>query len=77
MPLISGHNNARRLIRADFWGGLHRMFDDDRRNRKCGETTGHDPGHCRRSACAIRAPDSGFLVVVHRDRSDTGAVLAQ
>ncbi len=31
VPLISGHNNARRLIRADFWAALHRSFDDDRR----------------------------------------------
>jgi uncharacterized protein len=37
VPLISGHNNARRLIRADFWAGLHRMFDDDRRNRYAGK----------------------------------------
>ena len=36
VPLISGHNNARRLIRADFWVSLHRMFDDDRRNRYAG-----------------------------------------
>jgi hypothetical protein len=33
VPLISGHNNARRLIRADFWATLHRSFDDDRRAR--------------------------------------------
>src|ERR1700760_674571 len=37
VPLISGHNNARRLIRADFWAGLHRMFDEDRRNRYAGK----------------------------------------
>ena len=29
-----------------------------------------------RSGCALRAADAGFLVVVHRDRSDTGSVLA-
>ena len=37
VPLISGHNNARRLIRADFWASLHRSFDDDRRNRYAGK----------------------------------------
>lgn len=37
VPLISGHRNARRLIRADFWAGLHGMFDDDRRNRYAGK----------------------------------------
>src|SRR6476620_5921112 len=43
VPLISGHNNARRLIRADFWAGLHRMFDDDRRNRYAGKLPGMIP----------------------------------
>ena len=28
VPLISGHRNARRLIRADFWAGLNGMFED-------------------------------------------------
>ncbi len=37
VPLISGHRNARRLIRADFWAGLNRMFEDDRRNRYAGK----------------------------------------
>ncbi|MBV8704162.1 MAG: alpha/beta fold hydrolase, partial [Acetobacteraceae bacterium] len=32
VPLISGHANARRLIRADFITGLHRMFEEDRRS---------------------------------------------
>src|SRR6202034_1617498 len=27
VPLISGHRNARRLIRADFWPGLNGMFE--------------------------------------------------
>jgi len=43
VPLISGHNNARRLIRADFWAGLHRMFEDDRRNRYAGKPPGMIP----------------------------------
>jgi fermentation-respiration switch protein FrsA (DUF1100 family) len=33
VPLISGHANARRLIRADFIAGLHRSFEEDRRTR--------------------------------------------
>jgi hypothetical protein len=37
VPLISGHRNARRLIRADFWAGLNGMFEDDRRNRYAGK----------------------------------------
>ncbi len=37
VPLISGHNNARRLIRADFWAPTQRMFEEDRRNRYAGK----------------------------------------
>jgi uncharacterized protein len=33
VPLASGHDNARRLIRADYLGGFHQMFSDDRRAR--------------------------------------------
>lgn len=36
VPLVSGHRNARRLIRADHWAGLQAMFDDDRRARMRG-----------------------------------------
>lgn len=37
VPLISGHRNARRLIRADQFAGLRAMFDQDRRGRYRGE----------------------------------------
>ena len=37
VPLISGHVNARRLIRADYIAGLHTMFDGDRRARMQGK----------------------------------------
>lgn len=37
VPVISGHANARRLIRADFIAGLQKMFDDDRRARVQGK----------------------------------------
>jgi hypothetical protein len=33
VPLINGHANARRLIRADYIAGLQKMFDGDRRAR--------------------------------------------
>jgi fermentation-respiration switch protein FrsA (DUF1100 family) len=36
VPLISGHANARRLVRADFISGFQRMFEDDRRTRYAG-----------------------------------------
>ena len=37
VPLISGHNNARKLIRADFIAGFHAALQDDRRNRYQGK----------------------------------------
>jgi cephalosporin-C deacetylase-like acetyl esterase len=37
VPLISGHANARRLIRADVFAGLRAMFDADRRDRYAGK----------------------------------------
>ncbi len=37
VPLIRGHGNARRLIRADQIAGLHRMFEQDRRARYAGQ----------------------------------------
>lgn len=36
VPLISGHENARRLIRADMFDGLRGMMDADRRARLAG-----------------------------------------
>jgi len=36
VPLISGHANARRLVRADLVAGLHRAFEADRRDRYAG-----------------------------------------
>lgn len=37
VPLISGHANARRLMRADLIAGAQQMFDDDRRARMAGK----------------------------------------
>jgi uncharacterized protein len=36
VPLISGHNNARRLVRADLLGPTQRLFEEDRRKRFVG-----------------------------------------
>lgn len=38
VPLISGHKNARRLIRADIIAGVQDMCAEDRRNRYAGGT---------------------------------------
>ena len=36
VPLISGHRNARRIVRADFIAVVGQMFDDDRAGRYAG-----------------------------------------
>lgn len=36
VPLISGHRNARRIVRADFIAPVGAMFDEDRANRYAG-----------------------------------------
>ena len=58
--LISGHRNARRLIHADIIAAVHRMFEEDRRNRLAGKPPGmitvvsNDPN----VPCALPTPDS-------------------
>jgi len=37
VPLVSGHRNARRIVRADFVDAVGGMFDQDRANRYAGE----------------------------------------
>ena len=37
VPLISGHRNARRIVRADFIAPVAGMFDEDRAKRYAGE----------------------------------------
>jgi len=37
VPLVSGHRNARRIVRADFVDAVGAMFDEDRANRYAGK----------------------------------------
>ena len=37
VPLASGHDNARRLIRAEYLAGVQQMFADDCRARMAGK----------------------------------------
>lgn len=43
VPLISGHRNARRLIRADVIAGVETMFAEDRESRYGGQPPGMIP----------------------------------
>jgi fermentation-respiration switch protein FrsA (DUF1100 family) len=60
VPLISGHRNARRLIRADVISGVQQMFVEDREARYAGKPHGmiavvsNDPT----VPCALPTPDS-------------------
>ena len=60
VPLISGHRNARRLIRADMIAAVQTMLQEDREKRYAGEAPGmiavvsDDPS----VPCALPTPDS-------------------
>jgi fermentation-respiration switch protein FrsA (DUF1100 family) len=60
VPLISGHRNARRLIRADLVATVQRLFEADRKARHEGEpprmiaVVSHDPAE----PCALPTPDA-------------------
>ena len=60
VPLISGHRNARRLIRADQVAAVQRLFEADREARYAGEpprmmaVVADDPA----VPCALPTPDS-------------------
>ncbi|HJS85177.1 MAG TPA: alpha/beta fold hydrolase, partial [Acetobacteraceae bacterium] len=60
VPLISGHANARRLVRADFIAGLHRAFEEDRRARHGGGAPSMIPVVSENPAgpAALPTPDS-------------------
>lgn len=60
VPLISGHENARRLIRADFIEGFQKSLENDRRARYRGEAPAMVPVVAQNpmDASALPTPDS-------------------
>lgn len=60
VPLISGHRNARRLIRADLWSAVRGMFENDRRNRYQGKSPAMIPvvAEDPMAPAALPTPDS-------------------
>ncbi len=60
VPLISGHDLARRLVRSDFIAGFCRMFEDDRRARYAGKPPALVPVVSENPAgpAALPTPDS-------------------
>ncbi|MFQ5774910.1 MAG: alpha/beta hydrolase [Kiloniellaceae bacterium] len=72
VPLISGHRNARRLIRADVIAPVQAMFQADREKRYAGEAPGmiavvsDDPN----VPCALPTPDSfQWFTETHKARA--------
>jgi uncharacterized protein len=61
-PMISGQENVRRLIRADFISGFQRMFEGDRRSRYAGNPPAMVPR---------------LLEMVHRDGTLPGTLLEE
>jgi fermentation-respiration switch protein FrsA (DUF1100 family) len=60
VPLVSGHANVRRLIRADHLAGVQELFTADRRARMAGKPPAMIPVVVDQSAtpCALPGPDS-------------------
>lgn len=60
VPLISGHRNARRLIRADMIAAVQGMFVEDRKARFAGKPPGMIPvvSNDPNAPCALPTPDS-------------------
>ena len=60
VPLISGHRNARRLIRADLIAVVQAQFDADRRARYAGKAAAMIPVVAQdpMAACALPTADS-------------------
>jgi len=60
VPLISGHRNARRLIRSDFIAAVQGQFDADRQARYAGKAPAMIPvvAQDAMAPCALATPDS-------------------
>jgi pimeloyl-ACP methyl ester carboxylesterase len=76
VPLVSGHDNVRRLVRPDHLAEIRKVFADDRRAR-IAEAARYDPGGGRGSGGFLRAADAGLLDVVHGDRASASAVVEE
>jgi fermentation-respiration switch protein FrsA (DUF1100 family) len=60
VPLVTGHRNARRIVRADFVDAVGGMFDEDRANRYAGKAPAMIPvvDADPMAASALPTPDS-------------------
>jgi uncharacterized protein len=75
VPLISGHANARRLIRSDYIAGLQKMFDGDRRARMQGQPPAMIPVVSEDPAGPAALPPCRRPTLGHFSRRPGAAVL--
>lgn len=59
VPLVSGHDNARRLVRADSLADAHKVFVDDRRARIAGKPPAMIPAVVEDPAAPSALPSAG------------------
>jgi len=72
VPLISGHDNARRLIRADYIAGFQALCEEDRRQRYAGHAPAMSPVVAEDPAApsALPTADSwAWFTKTHQDRA--------
>lgn len=72
VPLISGHDNARRLIRADYITGFQALCEEDRRQRYAGHAPAMSPVVAEDPAApsALPTADSwAWFTKTHQDRA--------
>jgi hypothetical protein len=68
VPMVSGYDNLRALVRSDFIDGMRQMFDADRTARFGGAPPVMVPGGRGGPAGPVRVAHPGLLAVVHRSR---------
>ena len=68
VPLVSGHDNLRALVRSDFIAGFREMFEADRLARFRGEQPVMVPVVDENPLAPVGAADRGLLAMVHRNR---------
>jgi fermentation-respiration switch protein FrsA (DUF1100 family) len=72
VPLISGHDNARRLIRADYIAGFQALCEEDRRQRYAGQAPAMSPVVAEDPAAPSALPTADswtWFTKTHKDRA--------
>lgn len=76
VPLISGHDNVRALVRSDFLAGFRAQFDEDRRARAAGKEPAMVPVVDENPLAPSVAANTRLVHVVHRHARRASTVVA-